>query len=179
MEQVRALAADSAASAGVPRYLELLRTPEFGAAAEMFAAEAACLLRATGLPGVAGDGMADRVLAWPQVLSYSSPSEMPTGREGGLSGALMRGIYVVDGASKLQLVFFDPRAPLDAVEPQESLNDMYRFAPLFVLDYVDMQPVSGSQEGGFAGTLMQGIYVVGGAAGVLRHTPTPGRSGAL
>jgi hypothetical protein len=126
MEQVGNLVQGSAALAAVPQYDALLRSNAFRAAAEMFAQEAACLLQATGLPWDSKAVSTERVLAWPQVLSYASASEMPTGREGALSGALLRGVYAVDGASKLQMVFFDPRAPLDAVEPQDSVNDMYR-----------------------------------------------------
>ena len=89
------------------------------------------MLRRSGLGHVAGNATganAARVTVWPQVLSYASEELMPTGRESSLPNALMRGVYVAESIGQVQLVLYDPRSPLDAMEVQDALNAMYSCA---------------------------------------------------
>ena len=65
-----------------------------------------------------------------QVLSYSVESRMPTGRDSTLPETLLRGIYVVQSNTPVELALFDPRGPLDAMEVHDAIDDMYMCARL-------------------------------------------------
>jgi hypothetical protein len=66
------------------------------------------------------------VISWPQYLSYESAESMPTGREASTPGALMRGVFVAHANGSVILDLYDPRAPLDSEEVQDSLPELYR-----------------------------------------------------
>ena len=114
-----------------PKYTHLLEHPHQQRIARTFIQQAACMLRRSGLAARAANAEAtrpDRVPAWPQVMSYGSEALMPSGRESTLPETLMRGIYVVDTNAEVEVVLYDPRGPLDAMEVQDAVSGMYRCA---------------------------------------------------
>lgn len=114
-----------------PKYTHLLDHPHQQRIARTFIEQAACMLRRSGLPQRAAEASAlapNRVPVWPQVMSYGSEALMPSGRESTLAETLMRGIYVVDANAEVEVVLYDPRGPLDAMEVQDAVDGMYRCA---------------------------------------------------
>lgn len=116
-----------------PHALALLNHPSRAAVARAFASAASCLLQRLGGPAAASPAAhvsaaeaADAVVSWPQYLSYEAAESMPTGREASTPGALMRGLFVAHANGSVILDFYDPRAPLDSEEVQDSVPDMYR-----------------------------------------------------
>jgi hypothetical protein len=65
-----------------------------------------------------------------QVLSYGDETSMPSGLESTLPGTVLRGVYVVSSPMGVDIVVYDPRGPLDAMEVQDAVPDMYRWASL-------------------------------------------------
>lgn len=127
--------AGNTSAAEQPHSLALLRHPARAAVARAFESAAGCLLaRLSGAAAAAaaaqqsGGGAAAAALAWPQFLSYDSPVFMPTGRESSLPGALLRGLYVANTNGSVLVDLFDPRAPLETLEVQDSLPELYRCA---------------------------------------------------
>jgi hypothetical protein len=112
-----------------PQYFSLLERADTRALSRRFLQQGACMLYRSGFvaeAALANSTLADGVTVWPQVLSYSTQELMPTGRESSLPDALLRGIYIVESSSEIQLILYDPRGPLDAMEVQDALPDMYR-----------------------------------------------------
>ena len=116
-----------------PHALALLNHPSRAALAQSFASIASCVLQRLG--GPAKDSPAahltpqqatEYVVTWPQYLSYESAESMPTGRETSMPGALMRGVFVAHANGSVILDLFDPRAPLDSEEVQDTIPELYR-----------------------------------------------------
>lgn len=119
----------------LPHSAALLSHPTRAALARTFAKAAACLLKHEGGPSAAAlaaagdlDALAASVVSWPQVLSYDTPERMPTGRETSLPGTLMRGVFIAREVGDVVIDTYDPRGPLDSMEIQDTINDMYRCA---------------------------------------------------
>lgn len=129
--QVWSIQKDAEVGAQFPGTELLRNTPSVQALSRKFLAQGACMLQRSGLGALAasvrGTAPAD-VLTWPQVLSYESQPLMPTGREGSLPGALLRGVYAAQSSADVRLIIYDPRSPLDAMEVQDVLPDMYTCA---------------------------------------------------
>lgn len=117
----------------LPHSVALLRHPTRAALAREFARASACLLRHQGGPGAAAlqgagdlDTLAASVLTWPQVMSYDTPERMPTGRETSLPRTVMRGVFIAREVGSVMIDTYDPRGPLDSMEIQDTVNDMYK-----------------------------------------------------
>eukprot|EP00892_Ulva_mutabilis_P005564 jgi/Ulvmu1/337/UM001_0341.1 len=123
----------AAASLHLPHSIALLQHPARAALVREFAHAAACLLRQEGGPGAAAlegagdlDALAASVISWPQTLGYDNPEHMPTGRETTLPGTLMRGVFIAREVGSVMIDTYDPRGPLDSMEVQDLVNDMYK-----------------------------------------------------
>lgn len=119
----------------LPHSAALLQHPTRTALARAFARAAACLLKHEGGGGAAEvaavgdlDAVAASVVSWPQVLSYDTPEHMPTGRETSLPGTLARGVFIAREVGNVMIDMYDPRGPLDSMEVQDVVNDMYKCA---------------------------------------------------
>lgn len=119
-----------------PHALALLNHPSRAALARSFASASSCVLQRLGGPAAASpaahvtpEEAPNSVVSWPQYLSYESAESMPTGRETSMPGALMRGVFVAHANGSVILDLYDPRAPLDSEEVQDSLPELYRCAP--------------------------------------------------
>lgn len=126
---------DAATAQRLPHSMALLRHPAHTAIALEFARAAACLLRQEGGPSAAAledagglDALAASVVSWPQTLGYDTSEHMPTGRETSLPGSLMRGVFIAQEVGSVMIDTYDPRGPLDSMEVQDSINDMYKCA---------------------------------------------------
>lgn len=127
-----------------PHALALLNHPSRAALAQSFASTASCVLQRLG--GPAKDSPAahftpeqatESVVTWPQYLSYESAESMPTGRETSMPGALMRGVFVAHANGSVIMDLFDPRAPLDSEEVQDTVPELYRCDLFVFVDSTD------------------------------------------